>query len=134
MASSLATRWSPEAFDAEVQQAVENAEVGFHFEEGGCWGFAAALFEHLQVLGLHPHMEYQPTGFVHAWVRVGADRFDHQGVMRAPASSKPVSSVDDMRQLALANGIDADAFYADVSQAKEIIQSALACAGASELP
>lgn len=61
--------------------AIEAAEIGFYFEEGGCWAMAAALHTVFSERGNQVEMRYQAKDFVHAWAVVDGIAIDHQGVM-----------------------------------------------------
>lgn len=114
------------AFSAAMQGAVESAQVGFHFEEGGCWGMAAALAAHFLQHGKDVLVRYQPAYFVHAWVEVDGDRLDSAGVMD-PASSLFVGAItvplSGLAQLAAAHGC-ADEFEADTTLAAQVVREA----------
>lgn len=58
--------------------ANDRLEAGFFFEEGGCWGFALALHQHLQAQGFSPQIVYQ-TGWMHAFVLVDKTYIDYRG-------------------------------------------------------
>lgn len=101
--------------------AVEAAEVGFHFEEGGCWGFAAALHDIFAERGLHPRIQVQHEGFVHAWVEAGGQSWDHQGVMEAKAREMTPATRQELMTVAATHGVNEEQFLADVYLAKDIL-------------
>jgi len=114
------------AFAAALPDSVESAQVGFHFEEGGCWGMAAALARHFIRHGKDVLVRYQPTYFVHAWVEVEDVSLDHGGVMNPTsklfegATTVPLGGLE---QLAIAHGCG-DEFDADTAMATQIVRDA----------
>src|SRR3954471_24089543 len=69
------------AFTDHLQDAVEASGAGWHFEEGGCWGMALALYDAFKSLGEHPQLMLQTDDFTHALVLVGGQLFDYNGAV-----------------------------------------------------
>lgn len=104
------------AFVPHLQDAVDDAEVGFHFEEGGCWGMALAL---KAVLGGDLVLR---DGFTHAYVRVGSDTFDWQGASTF-AGGHVVGRVELLRA-ALDSGVSPGEVESDTDLAFSVIDRA----------
>lgn len=113
-------------FDEALYEATEAAQVGFRFEEGGCWGMAEALFLEFQARGFQVQLMHQPESFVHAWVRLGALHLDWTGVMRSPFRGTPLADLTALRQVATQFGSFGEDYEADVAAARVIIQAAFA--------
>lgn len=111
-------------FDEALFEATEAAQVGFRFEEGGCWGMAEALFLEFQERGFQVQLMYQPEGFVHAWVRLGALHLDWTGVMRSPLRGTPLADLMALRQVAAQFGSFGEDYEADVATARAVLQAA----------
>lgn len=111
---------------------IEHHEAGFHFEEGGCWGFAAALYDYAHHQGLPASLVWSQE-HVHCYVQVGGVLFDHQGSM--PADSKSVQVVPRAEIFALAecNGVSRKEVDVDISWASTILDDAASMLK-SELP
>ena len=114
-------------FSSALMDSVNAAQVGFHFEEGGCWGMAAALAAHFFALGKPVLVRYQPESFVHAWVVVDGRSFDGNGEMLS-TSTLFVDAVDvpaaQLAQLAGSFGCCRDDFEADEQLARELVGNA----------
>jgi hypothetical protein len=112
------------AFDEAMGIAIEAAQVGFHFEEGGCWGMARALQDRFAQAGLQARIRYKPTGFVHCWVESHGVAFDYRGVM--PKQPPFGLTIDDERFAGIAAhfGVDLDTLHADVALARPIVDAA----------
>lgn len=117
---------SLEAFDAAMSEATEAAQVGFHFEEGGCWGMARALFDQFTDMGLSPEIKYKPTGFVHCWVEAGGVAFDWRGSMSQLPAFGLFIPQERLAGIAAHFGCDEEAFEADAYQARQIVEAAVA--------
>lgn len=121
----------PQAVDVFVMleclpAAVEEAQVGFHFEEGGCWGMALALAEATAgdiVLR---------DSFVHAYVELDGKRFDYTGLTPFEGKARLLKP-DALVAEAACHGVDAEALYADREQARRIIERAKELALARQL-
>lgn len=114
--SVLAQEVAPSAFIPHLQQAVDDAQVGFHFEEGGCWGMALAL---KAVLGGDLVLR---DGFTHAYVRAAGSTIDWQGV--ASFDGGRLVSRDELLAAARDNGVLQQEVEADVDLALSIIDRA----------
>lgn len=113
-----------------LPDAVTRAEAGFHFEEGGCWGMAAALREHFIAQGAEVVINHCPAGWVHAWVEVLGRPCDHTGEMMGGTDyirSLAVELADERALLAacVAHGIPEDQFFADKAWAQQVIAFAV---------
>jgi len=69
-------------FIEHLFDAVNAAQVGFYFEEGGCYGMALAIYERFRALGLPAELvvAYDRDGPTHALVRSGGKLYDYEGV------------------------------------------------------
>lgn len=124
------------AFVDHLQQACDGHEMGFYFEEGGCWGMALALHEVLNdpatwagtgvVERPLVQMRARTEGFVHAFVSVGDLMVDYRGAWRAPNPSNSLPCDDaQLRALARRFGIPPDDLEADLASARAVIETAL---------
>jgi hypothetical protein len=111
-----------EPFTDNMIPACTAAQVGFHFEEGGCWGMALALHDAFTKLGLHPELVVTPNQG-HALVRLGSELFDHSGETFTKLPLKVVS-IEGLFQEAEAAGVPEDEVLADKELATEIIENA----------
>ncbi len=110
-------------FADHMIDACSGAEAGFHFEEGGCWGMALALHDHLTVLGQAPALVVM-TNFAHAMVSVDGQFLDHQGIAHVnPADTRQVTE-EELLALAEQGGFSRDEIEGDRQQAAEIIEYA----------
>jgi hypothetical protein len=119
-------QFQPEEISAGMALAVERAEAGFHFEEGGCWAMSVALAERFAQLGAAPVLRYKGEGFVHAWVEVDGVGYDHQGNLFSLPDGTTVDSPSAMAHLAARFGVPSDQFQADKVLADQVV--AMACA------
>ena len=101
-----------------LHEAINIAEAGFYFEEGGCWGMALALQD---AIGGQLVVRQD---FVHAYVLHGAQLFDHQGVSDMNAPNKEVTR-DGFNELASLYGVDAEQLQSDHVFAAEVIEIAM---------
>lgn len=124
----MSTAWNIQIFEGCLSYAVNDAQVGFYFEEGGCWGMAVALYEMLTARGVSAELRYRPEGFVHAWVHVSPWDLDHNGASEAEREFVRLPSVEDLVQIASEFGVCAEQVEADRAQAEAIIQNALEAA------
>lgn len=128
-AASVAPVFDAQAFDEALLVAVEASETGFHFEEGGCWGMAAALHDIMGRAGMPAQIRFVPDGFVHAWVRAADADWDYRGTMfSTPTGHIDVESVDALRAVAGNYGVDEETFEADRAMANDIVAAAMAMA------
>lgn len=109
---------SPTCFVEHLQAAIDQAEAGWHFEEGGCWGMALAL---RTALGPGSEIVVRDD-FVHAYVRAGGRTFDWQG--ESDFAGGRVVTRDHLIKEALANGCSQDQLEADTDWADQIIERA----------
>lgn len=107
---------APAGFAINMQDAVDEAEAGWHFEEGGCWGMALAL---RSALGGEIVVR---DGFIHAYVRAEGRAYDWQG--EASFTGGRVVTREQLVREALANGCPKDKLDADFEWADHIIERA----------
>lgn len=102
---------------------IENHEAGFHFEEGGCWGFAAALHDYAHNQGLPATLVWSQD-YAHCYVKVADMLFDHQGTVMA--DGKLLQDVPRAEIFALAerNGVSRHEVDVDVDWAASILNDA----------
>lgn len=120
------TDWS--RFDESLMEAVNDAQVGFLFEEGGCWGMALALHQMLTEAGHHVVFAVQTEGFMHAWVVVdGKTHLDWQGQrISVPASFQVIDQEPRFREVAMTTGgCQVEDLLATEAQAADIVSRAL---------
>jgi hypothetical protein len=109
-------------------EAVEARQVGFHFEEGGCWGMARALHDQFSLAGVIAEVRYSDSGFVHAWVHAAGRNFDYRGEMlTAPGAYKTVPA-DGLLAIASSFGVEAEEFGSDVELARQVVNDAWSAA------
>lgn len=113
-----------QAFDAMLIEGVGGSGAGFHFEEGGCWGMAAALYQVFVGQGFDCGMRYQPEGFVHAWLAVGELNLDHQGHMLPRAPGIVIEGMTDLFEVAGRYGVSSDEVMADMRAALPLVENA----------
>ncbi len=106
-------------FLEQMQSAGEKHEAGFHFEEGGCWGMAAALQEELG-----GEIILRGGDFTHVYVRVAGQLYDWQGQAQAFNAPQTPIPPQELAQIALSHGCTEEDFEADKSWAKSIISTA----------
>lgn len=111
------------SFVDHLQDAVEATEAGFHYEEGGCWGMALALYDAFQALGKHPQLMIATGHFAHAMVQVDDQLYDYRGVVYDAPPAKPITRAGLMRG-ALRSGHSVWDVRGDAIAAAEIIQTA----------
>jgi hypothetical protein len=111
-------------FTEHMIDACTAAEVGFYYEEGGCWGMALALYQTFTICGYEPKIAIA-TEQVHAMVEVNGRLFDHSGEVFNWV--KPIDHVSPERMLLLAttHGWTIDEVMSDFRAAQEVID--LAC-------
>lgn len=104
-------------------EVIEKHEAGFHFEEGGCWGFAAALYDHVINHGVEPAIVWSQEQ-MHCYVKMDGMLFDHQGA--SPINGRNLLDVSrsDIASVAERNGLSRHEFDADLSWAGNILSDA----------
>lgn len=110
-------------FVDNLMDACHAAGVGFHFEEGGCWGMAIALAETIRAEGADAQI-VTDAGWRHALVRTDGRLLDYSGWV--------MSSLDDLSPVSeesLLEGFDRHGHYrdgieADAEDARGIISNA----------
>lgn len=112
-------------FARHMTDAVSAARMGFHFEEGGCWGMALALRDHFASNGQGPVIRIGRVGGrdSHAYVQVGCLAYDHSGPMTWQGPSAAVSVQQLLRRARLA-GYDRGDVEADRIAAAGVIEDA----------
>lgn len=108
--------------DSYLQTACGYADAGFYFEEGGCFGMAAALHELFTREGLAPEFAYSQRT-CHAMVKVGNAFYDYRGEHPAPSDIQVVSKAEFQRTLQ-ASGFSQEQFDGDRAYAEQAIGSA----------
>lgn len=110
----------------QLQEICAINEVGFHFEEGGCWGMALALHERLTHQGFVPQIHVETHRFVHAFVAVGNWSADYRGVSAfVPSETMKLCSPLELLSLAIScHGCSEEAIRGDQSHATEMIVAA----------
>lgn len=106
-------------FLEQMQSACDRHEAGFHFEEGGCWGMAAALQEELG-----GEIILRGGDFTHVYVRVAGQLHDWQGRAQAFEGPQTPITAQELVQQAIAHGCTKDEFEADKAWAQAIISTA----------
>ncbi|OUM04487.1 ADP-ribosyltransferase-containing protein [Variovorax sp. JS1663] len=109
---------SPTCFVEHLQAANDQAEAGWYFEEGGCWGMTLAL---RTALGPGSEIVVRDD-FVHAYVRAGGRTFDWQG--EADFAGGRLVTRDQLTKEALANGCSQEQLDADTAWADQVIERA----------
>ncbi|RYF09436.1 MAG: hypothetical protein EOO77_23850 [Oxalobacteraceae bacterium] len=104
-----------------LQSACDDAQVGFHYEEGGCWGMALALRDTFAKMGMRPSLQVGEE-FVHAAVEVDGILYDWQGRCQME-NSREVTQREFLR-LVVSNGCRDD-LLPDYEEAKAIIANAI---------
>ena len=111
------------AFTDHLHDAVEASGAGWHFEEGGCWGMALALYDAFKALGEQPQLMLQTDDFAHALVLVDGQLYDYTGAVDHNPPVTPTTRAGLMRA-ALKGGQSAYDVRGDAIAAAEIIQTA----------
>ena len=111
------------AFNWAIHEAVEAAQVGFYFEEGACWGMAAALHSHFSELGLPVGIKFAPTGFIHVWVEVAGVSYDYRGEM-TPLPGAVDLTPEELVIVTLQHGYDEEEFLCMTADATAIVKTA----------
>lgn len=106
--------------------ACQNCEVGFHFEEGGCFAMSLALHE-----ALSADFEIRiavDEGVGHAVVLIDGIAIDHQGAKGRELSTRYCVLVEKtaVRDIAISRGNTGEEFDKDLEWARQIIQAAQA--------
>jgi hypothetical protein len=113
-------------------RAMSEYHFGYRYSEGGCFGCALAIYEHLQKAGMQPeiHVSSDP-GAVHAWVEVEGEAVDQGGLFTPNARSRAASTIVQPAQLegvAAHYGVSPPEFWADVKQITDPVLAEAACA------
>jgi hypothetical protein len=106
-------------FTEGMRDAVDAAQVGFYFEEGGCWGMALAL-NRAQGGVLWVNEERRA---VHAYNVVAGQAYDWEGATKLPDAAVPVTEAE-LYEVAARNGVDEGQVDADAADAAGIIENA----------
>ena len=105
-----------------LSEACGLSQVGFHFEEGGCFAMAVAIHDALLEDGHEPRLAFDRSA-AHAFAEADLDLYDHQGRRHTRAGIEYVTR-DGMRDLALSSGHSEEDFEIDLRDAMEIVGSA----------
>lgn len=113
-------------FARHMTDAVTAARMGFHFEEGGCWGMAMALRDHFASAGKDAQIRIGTLcgRDSHAYVQVGALSYDHSGEFTWNGTSQAVSESGLMRR-ARSAGVGHDDVDQDRQCAADVIMHAI---------
>lgn len=114
-------------FAPYLREACDQGEMGFYFEEGGCWGMALALND---AIGGELILR---DDFVHVYVRVNGTLFDWQGEA-APVANGQVITREQLLLKAAAYGFDSGRVDLDHTSANLMIEEAKDLAMASNEP
>lgn len=106
------------AFTTRLQEAMDNMEVGFHFEDGGCWGMALALREKIGGELL------LRKDFVHVYVCVDGQLYDWRGQAVDPGVPLQPMTPDALVHEASKNNVNEDTLQNDLAWAKDVIGAA----------
>ena len=113
------------AFVHHLQEANDQAEVGFLFEEGGCYGMALALHAKLAALGLAPQIAIQGDGH-HAFVLLNGWLIDYRGAQNIEEWSSPLTAMTpgEVKRKALGRW-KAEDLFGDIAVAEQVIATAM---------
>lgn len=111
------------ALDEQLQAACENAEAGFFFEEGGCYGMALSLHKALTNAGIPAQLSVSDD-VEHASVLADDLAFDYTGSRPIKPTDRVVTEAE-MRERANQSGRDVNSLFSDEEWAREIIESVL---------
>jgi len=100
-----------------------NYPTDWHFEEGGCWGMAAALYEHLKNKGFSPKIKINTKGFNHAWVELDGYSIDHMGLEKKILPGDFIAPAD-IKDLA-DSAVGTNKFEGDKQWASELILASI---------
>lgn len=108
-----------------LMQACGHCRAGFHFEEGGCFGFAVALHEELSKIQPCAQIGMSQE-FAHCVVLLGPLAVDHQGDRPLEHAHKyaPLAGLAALYAAAAAAGHSRDDVDGDVAWAREVIGAA----------
>ncbi|MBC8737107.1 hypothetical protein F6X40_09830 [Paraburkholderia sp. UCT31] len=112
-----------QAFTRAMVAAVEAARVDCYFEEGGCWGMAAALHAHFTAQGLPAIVKYTPADFIHAWVEVNGVAYDYKGATEALPDAVSICP-EELEVVARRYGYDAEEYLHMTTYAAPIVANA----------
>ena len=104
-------------FTSYLREACDEGEMGFYFEEGGCWGMALALND---AIGGELILR---DDFVHVYVRVNGKLFNWQGEA-APVANGQVITREELLLKAAAYGFDSGRVDLDRASADLMIEEA----------
>lgn len=107
----------------QLPNAIEDMEIGFHFEEGGCYAFAYAMAEALQVRGIDSEAVITP-GEAHAYLKVDGAYIDHQGAFSSIRDPYTLIAIKELQEIAHKHQ-SIEEFWSDVAMAKEVIEEAM---------
>ena len=112
-------------FVHHLQEANDLAEVGFLFEEGGCYGMAIALHAKLSAVGRAPQIVVWGDGH-HAFVLLDGWLLDYRGAQNIEEWSNPLTGMTprEMKGRALGRW-KADDLTGDIAVAEQVIAAAI---------
>ena len=113
------------AFVHHLQEANDQAEVGFLFEEGGCYGMALALQAKLSAMGRAPQIVIHGDGH-HAFVLLNGWLIDYRGAQNIEEWSSPLTAMTpgEVRRKALGRW-KAEDLLGDLAVAEQVIAAAI---------
>jgi hypothetical protein len=109
-------------FSQHMIDACTYAEAGFHFEEGGCFSMAAALYENLIADGHAPKVMAM-EGATHVMVELSGTLYDHQGIVLSSPKVREIQYAA-LPAYAAECGRTDDEYQSDKEWATEIITQA----------
>ena len=115
------------AASEQISQVMENHDAGFHFEEGGCWGFAAALYDRAESMGLSPQIVLDDKA-VHCYVKIDDALIDHQGYRSDTEVTYSAVDRGVLFDVAFQYGVSEQDLFSDMSWGKDIIDDAFEAA------
>jgi hypothetical protein len=109
-------------FAAHMIDACTYAQAGFYFEESGCFGMAAAMYDAFTEDGHLPKLMVM-DGFTHVMVELSGNLYDHQGKVLTSPVVREIQYAN-LKAHAIESGRAVDDYEADKIWANEIITSA----------
>lgn len=108
-----------------LSTAIEYHQLGFFFEEGGCFGMAYSLHQFFEKHGYTTSIHCTDSAFVHAWVVLpDGSCFDHQGLLYSPPLFSQMLSISELLIFAKNHGHSDEHWWHSVYTAEEVLSSA----------
>lgn len=105
-----------------LQKKCEHMQLGFYFEEGGCFGMALALKDHFEQQGVSCGLAVQ-YGFLHAYCVIQNHCFDYTG--RTTYRPTNILTVEQLIDVAIQAGHSMEDIEADKALALEVIRETI---------